>query len=57
MIATDASADVGFDAITTICLIMFSIEIALASIAKQGYIGSFFFWLDFISTISLILDI
>ena len=36
---------------------MFSIEILLASLARKNYICSFFFWLDFISTVSLILDI
>jgi hypothetical protein len=36
---------------------MFSIEIILSVIVKEGYFLSFFFWLDSISTISLLLDI
>ena len=29
----------------------------LSSIAKDGYVLSFFFWLDLVSTVSLLLDI
>lgn len=36
---------------------MFSIEIILSVLTKEGYFLSFFFWLDTISTISLLLDI
>lgn len=36
---------------------MFSIEIILSVLVKEGYFLSFFFWLDTISTISLLLDI
>jgi len=36
---------------------MFTIEIILSVIVKKGYTFSFFFWLDILSTISLILDI
>lgn len=57
ILATDNSADLGFDVISIICLIMFSIEIILAVIAKDDYLWSFFFWLDVVSTVSLILDI
>ena len=57
VMSTDKSYDIGFDIVTIICLIMFSVEIFLACFARIGYLGSFFFWLDFISTISLILDI
>jgi len=35
----------------------FTIEIVLASYAKEGYWNSFFFWLDIISTVSMITDI
>lgn len=36
---------------------MFTIEIILSIICKKGYFNSFFFWLDLISTITLILDL
>jgi hypothetical protein len=49
--------DLGFDIVKTICMTLFFIEIILSSIVKNGYLWSFFFWLDIISTISLIQDI
>lgn len=55
--ATTKSADIVFDVITIIILIVFSIEIFLSTISKPGYVLSFFFWLDVISTISLLIDI
>lgn len=33
------------------------IELILASIGKEGYANSFFFWLDLVSTLSLVTDI
>jgi hypothetical protein len=35
----------------------FAIEIVLASIAKHDYLCGFFFWLDILSTLSMLLDI
>lgn len=43
--------------VTCFCFAMFAIEIFLASIAKEKYFLSFFFWLDVLSTISMIPDI
>lgn len=51
------NADDTFFTLTFISLILFSIEICLNSIATPGYFNSFYFWLDFVSTISLITDI
>ena len=42
---------------TTFVLVCFSVEIILHSFADRNYINSFFFWLDVISTLSLIFDI
>jgi len=42
---------------TTFSLVMFLLEIILANYAKKEYRCSFFFWLDFLSTVSLITDI
>lgn len=44
-------------AITCFCFAMFTIEICLASISKEVYFLTFFFWLDVVSTISMIPDI
>ena len=65
--AFDKYADIGFDVVNIIalaCIITiinlftaFSIEILLSVFVKKDYFLSFFFWLDVISTISLILDI
>jgi hypothetical protein len=57
IILSPKSSDIWFLIGTTISMIMFSIEIILASIAKEGYFNSFFFWLDLISTVSLFTDI
>jgi len=45
-----------FFGITLIGMICFALEIVLASYAKYDYIFSFFFYLDFVSTISMIPD-
>ena len=36
---------------------LFIIEILLASIVKEGYFNSFYFWLDLVASLSLIFDI
>jgi hypothetical protein len=43
--------------ITCICFAAFTIEIFLASISKEEYFLTFFFWLDVVSTLSMIPDI
>ena len=51
------SEDESFYIITIIVLFFFASEIILASIAKKDYWLGFYFWLDLVSTLSLILDI
>jgi len=51
------SADSVFYLLTSISLILFLIELIISSIAKDEYFNSFFFWLDLISTLSLVTDI
>lgn len=51
------SADDTIYSFTSFVLLCFFSEIILHSIADSNYINSFFFWLDIISTISLIFDI
>ncbi|OMJ79003.1 hypothetical protein SteCoe_21086 [Stentor coeruleus] len=55
--AFSKDADDGFNTITTICLFFFTLEILLSSLCKKDYWLGFFFWLDLVSTISLITDI
>ena len=52
-----APDDYKFDIINIICLSSFFVEFVVSSICKQGYLFSFFFFLDFISTFSILLDI
>lgn len=43
--------------LTCLALALFSFEIIVASYVKRGYLGSFFFWLDVLATLSMIFDI
>ena len=45
-----------FFGITLFGMICFTLEILVASYAKEDYLYSFFFWLDIISTISMVPD-
>ena len=51
------SADNVFYGITLACMILFMIEIILSSISRVEYFLTFLFWLDVISTISMIPDV
>ena len=57
VLITDSSGDSIFWVLNIICMVLFFLEIVLSSIAKPEYFNSFFFYLDLISTLSLILDI
>ena len=50
-------SDSAFMVLNILTFILFMIELILSSISVPDYFGSFFFWLDLISTISLIADI
>lgn len=50
-------ADDAFYGITTFCMLCFSVEIIFAAYAKEGYVFGFFFWLDVMSTLSMVFDI
>ena len=56
MLAFDKNKDDYFYGVTLVSMILFLVEIILASIAVEDYIFSFFFWLDLISTLSMIPD-
>jgi hypothetical protein len=51
------SIDDYFFAASSVCLFFFTVEIILASISQEGYFLGFYFWLDLVSTVSLITDI
>ena len=52
-----AEADYAFTILNVITLVLFTLELVLSSIGIKTYFGNFFFWLDLISTISIITDI
>lgn len=57
LLAFPKSLDDTFIQLTIASLFLFLIELTLASIGQPDYLGSFFFWLDLISTLSIITDI
>lgn len=57
VLAVSVDKDDTFFGLTCFCFAMFAIEILLACISREGYFLSFFFWLDVVSTISMIPDI
>jgi len=50
-------ADLVFNVLTILALLLFSLEIVLSSIVKDDYLGGFWFILDLIATVSLLVDI
>ena len=46
-----------FDILTTASLVVFSVEILLSTAVKPNYFMGFFFVLDFVSTITMLLDL
>lgn len=56
-LSIDKEYDDIFFGITTGCFFIFAIEILLASFCKEYYFLTFFFWLDLVSTISMLPDI
>lgn len=55
-LGTEKQTDGVFYALTLVCMACFTVEIILASICKEDYFLSFFFWLDVISTITMLPD-
>jgi len=53
----EKSSDNFFTNLNIITMSLFFIEVVLSSYAIKDYFFSLFFWLDFISTISIITDI
>ena len=57
VISLPKNADSFFDALIIFCIFLFIFEIVLSTIVKANYKFSFFFWLDLISTLTLIFDL
>lgn len=57
LMATSKPADVVFDVFTSFSMVVFVFEIVVASLGKPDYFLGFFFVLDVVSTLSLVLDI
>jgi hypothetical protein len=57
LLAAGKDSDIVFTWFNVLTLTLFSVELILSCIGVEGYFGSFFFWLDLISTISIVLDI
>lgn len=54
---TDKPDDNIFNVLTGICILVFLVEIILSCIAKDDYYMGFFFTLDCVSTVTLVLDL
>lgn len=54
---TSRPYDDGFFAMSSVCLFFFLLELILSSFVKDSYLLGFYFWLDALSTISLVSDI
>jgi class 3 adenylate cyclase len=57
LLSTSKPTDMWFNVSALVCLFYFTSEIILSCIAKDDYVMGFFFWLDVISTASLVLDL
>jgi len=50
-------SDTAFMLLNIFTFVLFMVELVLSSLSVPEYFGSFFFWLDLVSTISLVADI
>ena len=57
ILAFNKDHDDVFLALNILALSLFLIELLLSSIGINEYFGSFFFWLDLLSTLSIVTDI
>lgn len=57
VLSTDANGDQYFWGASFACLVAFTLELLVASFSKEDYLLGFFFWLDLISTASIVFDI
>jgi hypothetical protein len=57
VLSTNKWGDPYFWVLNCIAMGMFILELIVASLCKKGYFWGFFFFLDLLSTLSLLLDI
>ena len=57
VICTTKKADPPFSTIVIILMIIFFIELVVSAVVLEDYFLGFYFWLDFVSLISMVLDI
>lgn len=57
LILTDMTADPLLDSFTIVCIVGFTVEILMCCWCKADYVLSFFFFLDFISTLTLFFEL
>lgn len=55
-LTTEKEMDIFYDVFIIICVVIFGSEIVLSCFFKRAYFNSYYFYLDVISTASLILD-
>lgn len=56
-IVCEAPADIYFNCIVLVCLVIFFVEILFSCLGRDDYFLSFFFLLDIVSTTTLLLDL
>eukprot|EP00927_Polykrikos_kofoidii_P042074 TRINITY_DN35945_c0_g1_i1.p1 TRINITY_DN35945_c0_g1~~TRINITY_DN35945_c0_g1_i1.p1 ORF type:complete len:972 (+),score=167.68 TRINITY_DN35945_c0_g1_i1:250-3165(+) len=57
LFATHKRTDIFFNILTLICVTVFSVELVAAVNGKPDYFLGLFFWLDLVSTVTLMLDL
>lgn len=57
LLATNKPADIWFNVLTLICIVVFTYEIVMSCLGKDDYILGFFMILDIVSTVTLLLDL
>ena len=56
-LTTSKSADAPFSSICIALMVLFVVELFLSSLAQEDYFLGFYFWLDLISLVSMLLDV
>lgn len=57
ILCTEKPSDIFFNWTVVVAMVIFSFEFLCSVLGKKDYNCSFFFWLDIVSTVSLVLDI
>jgi len=57
LIATNKPADMFFNYVVILCILVFTVEVVISCLGKDDYFMGFFFVLDVLSTSTLILDL